>query len=128
MNDMMKLTALAVTAAICAVSIRKHVPEISMVLTIAAGVLILCSCLGRISEILSALRRFAEYGGISETLLAPVLKVTGIAVVTNTAAEICRDAKEGGLAGIVETAGTVLGLLAALPLAGSVLSLLSELL
>ena len=128
MNDMLKLAALAVTAAICAVSIRKHVPEISMVLAMTAGVLMLCSCLGKLSEVLSALRKFAEYGGISETLLAPVLKVTGIAVVTNLAAEICRDAKEGGLAGAVETAGTVLALLAALPLAGSVLSLLAELL
>ena len=128
MNDMMKFAVLAVTSALCAVSIRKQVPEISMVLAMTAGILILCACLGKISEVLSALRMFAEYGGISETLLVPVLKVTGIAVVTNIAAEICRDAKEGGLAGIVETAGTVLGLLAALPLAGSVLSLLSRLL
>ena len=128
MSDVIKLAAIAVAGALCAVAIRKYVPEIAMVLALTAGVLILCSCLRGISEVLAALRKFAEYGGISEALLEPVLKVAGIGVVTNAAAEICRDAKEGGLAGIVETAGTVLGLLAALPLAASVLSLLAGLL
>ena len=124
----MKVAALAVAAAICAVSIRKHVPEISMILTIAAGVLILSFCLSWMADVLGALRKFAQYGGISDALLSPVLKVAGIAVVTNVAAEICRDAKESGLAGVIETAGTILSLLAALPLASSVLSLLSGLL
>lgn len=124
----MKVAALAVAAAICAVSIRKHVPEISMILTIAAGVLILSFCLSWVTDVLGALRKFAQYGGISDALLSPVLKVAGIAVVTNVAAEICRDAKESGLASIIETAGTVLSLLAAIPLASSVLSLLSGLL
>ena len=128
MTEVIRLAAVAVAAALCAVTVRKQAPEIALVLSLCAGALILSLCAGALTDVVDELRRIAEYGGLSPDLLGPVIKVVGIAVVTNLAAEICKDAKEGGLASAVETAGTILGLLAVLPLAGAVLSLLSGLL
>ena len=69
----------------------------------------------------------AQTGGLSQSVVTPVVKTAGIAVVTKIAAEICRDA-QGGLAGTVETAGTILALLTAVPLLTAVLSTLEGLL
>ncbi|MFR3922676.1 MAG: SpoIIIAC/SpoIIIAD family protein [Dysosmobacter welbionis] len=46
-----------------------------------------------------------EAAGLSPAVLAPVLKTVGIAILTHISAEVCRDAKESGIAAFVETAG-----------------------
>lgn len=57
-----------------------------------------------------------------------MLKVTGIALVSRWAAELCRDAGEGGLAAFVETAASALALLVCVPLLKAVLETITELL
>ena len=57
-----------------------------------------------------------ELIGLSPAVLAPVLKTVGIAILTRIAAELCRDAGEGGIAAAAETAGAAAAVLAALPL------------
>lgn len=128
MNGVDQIAMAAVMAALCAVVVRKNAPEVAMALILAAGAVILISCIQQLVKVIEAVRELAEFGGISETLLTPVLKITGIAAVTRVASDICKDAKESGLAGIVETAGTILALFTALPLASSVIATLAELL
>lgn len=66
--------------------------------------------------------------GISEVLLEPVVKTVALSILTKVTGEICRSAGEGGLAAFIETAGTVIALVAALPLVGAVAQLMGELL
>lgn len=127
MTDAGKVAAAAVTASLCAIVVKKKAPEIALVLTMAAGMVIMLSCMQMLGQVLNTLKEIAEFGGISSALLLPVAKITGIAGVTRVTAEICRDAKEGALAGFAETAGTILALAALLPLVQAVLSTLSEL-
>ena len=61
-------------------------------------------------------------------VVAPVVKTTGIAILTRLAAELCRDAKESGIAAFVETAGAACALCAALPLLETVLDMVTGLL
>lgn len=128
MSGIGKIAALAVTAALCAVVVRKQSPEIALVLALAAGTILMLQCAEGMSELLELLGRLTELGGLSASAVRPLVRVTGVAIVTHLTAEICRDAKEGGLAGAVEIAGTVLALTAAAPLLSAVLDTLSELL
>ena len=52
---------------------------------------------------------------------------SGIALVVQVGGNLCRDAGESALASVVETAGTLCALLAALPLLRAVLDMLMEL-
>ena len=52
----------------------------------------------------------------------------GIAILTRIAAELCRDAGEGGIAAAAETAGAAAAVLTALPLLRAVLSTITGLL
>lgn len=126
--DIGKIAAAAVIAAICAVAIRKLVPEIAMILALTAAVSILLSCTAALSDVFSVLQKIGQTGGISQALVEPVTKIVGISIITRITAEICRDAKESGLASVVETAGAILSLFAVLPLMLSVLTLISQLL
>lgn len=125
---MMKVAAAAIIAAVLAVVLRRQVPEAALLLAVCAGVLILIDCSQALRGIVGFMERLAELGGLSPAVLAPVVKVTGIALVTRLSAEFCKDAGEGALSAAVETAGSALALAAALPLISAVLDLLSELL
>lgn len=128
MTDMLKIAAVAIVAAICTVVVKKNVQELGIVLALTAGILILSFALGAISGVRDMLDTLAETSGLEPAVLAPVIKTVGIAIVTRTTAEVCRDAKEGGIASFVETAGAAMALYIALPLIRAVLGMVTGLL
>lgn len=123
-----KMAALAVVAALCALVVRQNAREVGLVLSLAAGALILTQALGAVEEIRALMEELGERAGLSPAVLAPVLKTVGIAVLVRMSAEVCRDAKESGIAAFVETAGAVMALYVALPLMRAVLDTVAELL
>ena len=124
----MKVAAAALVGAVCAMVVRKQAPELGLLLGVCAAALILLYASGTLETAVTFLDKLAETGGLSAGLVEPVLKVTGIAIVTRLAADFCRDAKEGALSSAVETAGTALALAAVLPLMNAVLDMLAQLL
>ena len=128
MSQMVVVSGGVLVAVVCGVVVRKQAPEIALVLTLCAAVAVLVAVSGELGLIVGYIQRLAQAGGISQELIAPVMKTTGIAMLCKFTADFCRDAKENGLASAVELAGTVLGLVAAMPLLQGVLALLEELL
>ena len=128
MPDMVKIAAIAVAAALCAVVVKKNVAELGMVLALCAGAIILSCSLGALEGVKELMDTLADTAGLSPAVLAPVVKTVGIAVLTRVSAARCRDAKEGGIAAFVETAGAAAALLVSLPLLKTVLSMVTGLL
>ncbi len=128
MPDMVKIAAIAVAAALCSVVVKKNVAELGMVLALCAGAIILSCSLGALEGVKELMDTLADTAGLSPAVLAPVVKTVGIAVLTRVSAELCRDAKEGGIAAFVETAGAAAALLVSLPLLKTVLSMVTGLL
>ena len=128
MDDMVKVAALAITAALCACVVKKQVRELGLVLALAAGALILGMAFRALSGLGMLLDSLSELAGLSPAVLSPVLKTVGISILTKITAELCRDAGEGGIAAAAETAGAAAAVLAALPLLRAVLSTITGLL
>ena len=84
--------------------------------------------LGWMEQLTGFLAELGETAGLSPAVLSPVLKVTGIALVSRWASALCRDAGESGLAVFVETAASALALLVCVPLLKAVLSAITDLL
>ena len=80
-----------------------------------------------LAQVLSFAEELGRRSGLSSELLAPLYKTVAIALVVRVGGSLCRDAGESALAAVVETAGTVCALLAALPLIQTAASLLWEL-
>ncbi len=128
MSDIFRLMVISAAAAICGLVIKKRQPELAMLLTVCAGVIILLLCSGVIAATADFIKKLIEGGGMSDELFLPVLKVTATMSLTRISAEVCRDAKENALAQIVEIAGSSIAVFAMVPLMSSVLDLMSELL
>ena len=128
MSGALEVAALGVTAALCALFLKKHTPELALALAMAAGCILLGYALNWMEQLTAFLNELGDTAGLSPAVLSPVLKVVGIALVSRWASELCRDAGEGGLGVLVETAASALALLVSVPLLKSVLSTITGLL
>lgn len=124
---MLQLAALGVTAALCAMALRRGAPELAVLLTLAAGALLLSETLRVATTVKRLTDTLSQATGLSPTLWGPVWKTAGIGIVTKLSAAVCKDAGEGGVAAFLETAGAAAALLAALPLVETVFDMLAGL-
>ncbi|MGN1018822.1 MAG: SpoIIIAC/SpoIIIAD family protein [Aristaeellaceae bacterium] len=113
--DVMKMAGLSVLAAVAAVILRRLRPEMGMAVSLAAGIMLLMLASPLLAEVVSGLSALAKQGGVGDTYLQQLLKVAGISLLTDFAAQTCRDAGEDGLAMKTELAGRVMLISLALP-------------
>ena len=127
MEQTFQVTALCLMGALLAVTVRRGAPEMALLITLAAAAVVLLALADSLGELLEFLSELGERSGVSQRLLTPLYKTVGIALVVKVGGDLCRDAGESALAALVETAGAVCALIAALPLLRSVLDMLLEL-
>lgn len=128
MEQLLKIAAGAVMAALCAMMLRRNAGEFAVLIMLAAGAWVITMSAQAITDVVSALSRLARVAQLETELVQPVIKVVGLSVITRVAGETCRAAGEGGIAAFVEVAGTVLALAASVPLVIGVVELLAEML
>lgn len=111
------------------VLLRQWKPEWAVFLRLAVTVVSMGVILTLLVGSLTYLRELtAGLGGDPTGMWEILLKALGIAFLTETAAAICRDSGEGGLAGWVEMAGKLELLLLSFPLIRTVLDTAAALL
>ena len=113
--EISKIIALGLVGTIFSVLLKKENPQIAMLVAVVTGILIflmLCTPLG---NLLVLLRKTAEQAGVGEGYFSVVLKVIGIAYLTQFGAQLCADAGDGAIASKIELAGKVLMMTVAAP-------------
>ena len=124
MAELGKIIAICLIGAVLTLLLEKSHPELAILLALSVCAGLLLFGLSRLGTVLSALKQLAQAGGLSSDLLQPLVKTVGIALVTRTSAELCRDAKQGAMASVVEMAGAFCAIIVSLPLLGAVWELL----
>lgn len=111
----MKLAGFAVCAAVMAMLLRRLRPEAGLALTIAAGAMAALLTLPTLSQVVAGITALAGLGGVKDGYMTQLLKVGGVSLLMDFAAQTCRDAGENGLAMKVELGGRVMLIALALP-------------
>lgn len=124
----MRVAAVGITAAVLSAVLRKNTPELALLLALCAGLWMLWAVAGGLGAVAELMKDLAEMAGLSEALLEPVVKTVALSILTRLTVEVCRSAGETGVAAFVETTGTVLTLLVALPLVRAVVVVMAEML
>ena len=117
-----QIAGFAICAAAIALTLRRLRPEAAPVLVIAAGALIALMALPQLAKIVDGINILAASGSIQNAYLTPLMKVAGISLLMDFAAQTCRDAGEDGLALKVELAGRIMLIALALPVMDVLLS------
>ena len=120
--DMLKLAGLAVCAAMMALLLRRMRPEAGLALALGAGVLITGLLLPTLESAVAGISAIAMAGGVPDSYMTQLLKVGGVSLLADFAAQTCRDAGEDGLAMKVELAGRITLIALALPFMESLLT------
>lgn len=114
-------------AAMLAVVLRAQRPELAMCLGLAAAAAVTILLVRQIAPLISTMRRLLAMTTLPSEGFGVVLKAAGVCLLTQMAADTCRDAGETALASKAELAGRVLMLMLAVPLFEELLSLVTTL-
>ena len=117
-----KAAALALTAALIGLLLRRTNPELSLLLSICTVVLIMGAALGFAKSFTELAQTVQRIFGVSETLIKPVLKCVAVAIITKMTSDLCKDSSQAAAASSVELAGTVCALCIIMPLLMSMLT------
>ena len=122
------IVGLAVLGVTLAVTVRSFRPELSLLIGVSTGIVVLLSVVGELTGVIDTLRTVAQQYGVDDGYLGVLLKIIGVAYLAQFGVQICRDAGESAAAAKVELAGRILILSAALPPVVAMLSAAAELL
>ena len=105
MELVLRLAALCLVGALLAVVLKRTGPDMGLLLALAvcgAGLALLLEPLGALRDFLE---EAAGWGDLPLQLFTPLVKTVGIALVSRTGSDLCRDAGESAVASVLETAG-----------------------
>ena len=116
MEQMGKVAAICLVGAVFAALLKKRGAEMGLLLSLAVVAVAGAALMQTVGQALSLLERFMALGNFDAALFRPLIKTTGIAVISRLGSDLCRDVGEGAMASLVEMAGSFSAILVALPL------------
>ncbi len=127
MEEAIRYTALAVTALLCGLLLRKAEPTAATAISLIAAAAIGTAAVTVFSVVGEFIREAESLIPGAEGTTALLLKVLATVLITGFGAQMCRDCGEGSLAMQLELLGGLLAFTEALPLVTGVLALLRSL-
>lgn len=128
MTEVTKIIGIGLISLIIVVILKQYKPEYAVYVSMAAGVLILAFSVEKLTGIISLLQTIANKTYINQKFLGIILKITGIAFVTEFAVSICSDAGEKAIANKIEIGSKVIIIAMSIPIITSLLELVIEIL
>lgn len=125
--EIVKLCAVAILVTVVFCFARIWNPSFDVALKLCAAVFFLGALMGAARPIIGTLVSMMQGSAMSE-YASVLLSAIGVAILTQTVSEICRDCREGAVAGYVELAGRLEILLLCLPLLAEILGVVEDLL
>lgn len=113
---MIKIALAGIAAVFAAMLFRNEKTEYGLFLSITAGILIFTFGIGKLSSILTVLKRIQEEIGVNQEYIQILLKIIGITYVSEFSSNLCRDAGYAAIAGQIEFVGKLSILAVSLPI------------
>jgi len=128
MTDVTKIIGIGLIGLIIIVIIKQYRPEFAIYVSMIAGVLILAYSIEKLTGIINLLQSISNKTYINKSFLGILLKITGIAFITEFAVSICSDAGEKAIASKIEIGSKVVIIAMSIPIITSLLELVIEIL
>lgn len=106
--EIFRIVCLGIAATALAVFVKSWRAEMAMLISLLAAVVVFLSVLPYIKTLFGVFADISERIGLDNKYISVVMKVIGIAYVTQFGAELCRDAGESAVASKIEFGGKVM--------------------
>lgn len=119
--DIVKIIGIGLISVIIIVILKQYKPEFALYVSLIAGVLIISIVTGKIGGIIDLLKNLAQKTSINNEFLTLLIKITGIAILTEYAVSICKDSGEIAIANKVDFGGKIVIMSLSIPIVSSLL-------
>lgn len=126
--DIVKIIGIGLISLIIIIIVRQYKPEFTLYVSLLAGALILLFIMDKIGGIIDLLTSLSNKTAINNEFLVLLIKITGIAFLTEFAVSICKDTGESAIASKVDMGGKVIIVSMSIPIISSLLETIIEIL
>ncbi len=126
--DIVKIIGVGLIALIIIIILKQYKPEFTIYVSIIAGVIILGLVMDKLTGVVSLLTNIANKTGAGSGFLKILLKITGIAILTEFAVSICKDSGEAAIASKIELGGKIIIVSISIPIITALLELVVSIL
>ena len=126
--DIIKIIGIGLIALIVIIIIKQYRPEFAVYVSLIAGALILLLILDKMSGVINLLTNLANKTSINKDFIFLLIKITGIAFLTEFAVSICKDAGESAIATKIDMGGKVMIVAISIPISSSLLETIVKIL
>ena len=128
MEDIIKIIGIGLISLIIIIIIKQYKPEFTVYISILAGVIILSLVIDKLYGIINMLNNIAQEASLNKEFIQILLKITGIAILSEFAISICKDTGEVAIASKIDLGSKVLIIGISIPIISSLLELILKIL
>ena len=126
--DIIKIIGIGLISLIIIIIIKQYRPEFAIYISIIAGILIIMLSMDKLTGIINILTTLSNKTGLNSEYLGILLKITGIAILTEFAVSICNDAGESAIATKIDLGGKIIIISISIPIIVALLELIIKIL
>ena len=122
--EITKIIGVGIIGTFFAITVRSYRTELGMGVSAAAGIVIFAMVIPQLGEAIRKISSLCEESGIDIEYFKVIIKIIGIAYITQFGAELAKDAGEGAVAKKIEFAGKVSVITIMLPIVENLLDVI----
>ncbi len=126
--EIIKIIGIALIALIIIILLKQYKPEFVLYVSLIAGILILFLVIDELTGIVKLIQSIADKASINSQFLSILLKITGIAFLSEFAVSICKDSGEAAIASKVELGSKIIIISMSIPIISTLLEIILKIL
>ena len=126
--DIIKIIGIGLISLIIIIIVKQYRPEFVIYVSIIAGAIILMLIMDKVSSIINLLTALSNKTVINNQFIAILIKITGIAFLTEFSVSLCKDSGETAIANKIDIGGKVIIISMSIPIIASLLETIIKIL
>lgn len=126
--EVIKIIGIGLIALILIIILKQYKPEFVIYVSLIAGALILTLTFSKISGIIELIDSLSSKVSINQEFIKLLIKITGIAILTEFAVSICKDTGETAIASKIDMGGKVIMVSMSVPIIAGLLETIIKIL
>ena len=126
--EIIKIVGIALIALVIIIMLKQYRPEYAIFISILTGILILILVMDRLTGIINLIQSIEDKFSINTQFIALLIKITGIAFLSEFAVSICKDSGEAAIASKIEIGSKIIIISMSIPIISSLLEIILKIL
>lgn len=126
--EIIKIIGIALIVLVIIIMLKQYRPEYAIFISILTGILILFLVMDRLTGIINLIQSIEDKFSINTQFIALLIKITGIAFLSEFAVSICKDSGEAAIASKIEIGSKIIIISMSIPIISSLLEIILKIL